>query len=89
MIASNTGSRKVGVEVLDGEVKQWLLEVQLAAVFELMNRLPQRAFVTSNGAGMIERRWLRRGRRHSDTLDCTSRRLATGMVPHNRDNREV
>jgi hypothetical protein len=50
------GSRKMGVEVLEGEVKEWLLEVQLAAVLELMNRLPQRAFVTANGAGMVERR---------------------------------
>src|SRR5262249_10810743 len=47
-----------GVEVVEGEAKEWLLEVQLAAVFELMNRLPQGAFVTSNSTGMIEGGWL-------------------------------
>jgi hypothetical protein len=46
----------VGVKVLEDEAHEWLREVQLAAVFELMNRLPQWAFVTSNGAGMIKRR---------------------------------
>ena len=50
-------ARKVVVEVRDGEVKQWLPELQLAAVFELMNGLPQRPFVPPNGTGMIERRW--------------------------------
>jgi hypothetical protein len=51
------GSRKVGVEVLEGEAKEWLFEVQLAAVFELVNRLPQGAFVTPDGAGTIEVGW--------------------------------
>jgi hypothetical protein len=30
----------VGVEVLEGEAQEGLLEVQLAAIFELVNRLP-------------------------------------------------
>jgi hypothetical protein len=34
------GARKVGVEVLEGEVQERLLEVQLAAVFKLVDRLP-------------------------------------------------
>src|SRR5919109_4019851 len=49
------GSRKVRVEVRDGEPKEWLLEVQLPAVFEEMNRLAQGPFVTPDGAGVIER----------------------------------
>src|SRR5262245_30198125 len=50
-------ARKVLVEVRDGEIKQWLPEVHPAVVFELMNRLPQRAFIPSHGAGMIEWGW--------------------------------
>jgi hypothetical protein len=33
-------SRKVSLEVLESEAQERLLEVQLAAIFELVNRLP-------------------------------------------------
>jgi hypothetical protein len=33
-------SREVSLEVLEGEAQERLFEVQLAAIFELVNRLP-------------------------------------------------
>jgi hypothetical protein len=51
------GGGKVGVEVRDRELEEWLLEVQFAAVFKKVNGLPQGAFVAPDGTGVIEGGW--------------------------------
>ena len=49
--------RKMLAEMRAGELQKWALHVQLAAVFEEVDGLPQRPFVTTESAGMVEEGW--------------------------------
>src|SRR5919201_1824310 len=51
------GVRKVLAEVIERQLQKWAFQLQLAAVLEEMDGLPQGPFIATDGAGMVERGW--------------------------------